>query len=158
MVLNCWNGQGLKWFTWKRKNKLGIDYILLKQMNKKNIIVILALVVTALGGIILGNLIAERANKGNALSGLFGSGNSKIDQMLSLINDQYVDTVDVDSITDEVMTNLVAQLDPHSVYIPAKDLENVNDELEGSFSGIGVQFNIQNDTVMIISVVSGGPF
>ena len=126
-------------------------------MNKKNIIVILALVLTALGGIIIGNLIAERANKGNALSGLFRSGNSKVDQMLSLINDQYVDTVDVDSITDEVMTNLVAQLDPHSVYIPARDLENVNDELEGSFSGIGVQFNIQNDTVMIISVVSGGP-
>ena len=55
------------------------------------------------------------------------------------------------------MAEIVAKLDPHSVYIPARDLEAVNSELEGSFSGIGVQFNIQNDTVMIISVISGGP-
>jgi carboxyl-terminal processing protease len=55
------------------------------------------------------------------------------------------------------MIDLIAKLDPHSVYIPAKDLEVVNSELEGSFTGIGVQFNIQNDTVMIISVISGGP-
>jgi len=56
-----------------------------------------------------------------------------------------------------MMIDLIAKLDPHSVYIPAADLENVNSELEGSFSGIGVQFNIQNDTVMIVSVISGGP-
>ena len=55
------------------------------------------------------------------------------------------------------MVDLIAKLDPHSVYIPASDLENVNSELEGSFSGIGVQFNIQNDTITIVSVISGGP-
>ena len=68
-----------------------------------------------------------------------------------------MDNVPLDSLTDEVMAEIVAKLDPHSVYIPAKDLEAVNNELEGSFSGIGVQFNIQNDTVMIVSVISGGP-
>jgi carboxyl-terminal processing protease len=59
--------------------------------------------------------------------------------------------------TEETMTDLVSKLDPHSVYIPAADLAAVNSELEGSFSGIGVQFNIQNDTVMIVAVINGGP-
>jgi len=63
-----------------------------------------------------------------------------------MIDAQYVDSVSVDELTEEMMIDLIAKLDPHSVYIPAADLENVNSELEGSFSGIGVQFNIQNDT------------
>jgi carboxyl-terminal processing protease len=63
----------------------------------------------------------------------------------------------MDSITDEVMTELVQKLDPHSAYIPKEDLEMVNSELAGSFSGIGVQFTIQQDTVRIVAVIAGGP-
>ncbi|MFT3753035.1 MAG: S41 family peptidase [Paludibacter sp.] len=85
------------------------------------------------------------------------SGHNKVSDLLSLIDAQYVDSVDVNEMSEEMMTDLVAKLDPHSVYIPASDLADVNSELEGSFSGIGVQFNIQNDTVMIVAVVSGGP-
>ena len=81
----------------------------------------------------------------------------KVDQALRYIEQAYVDEVDIDSITDEVMTDLIHQLDPHSAYIPQKDLEIVNSELEASFSGIGVQFSIQNDTVSIVAVISGGP-
>lgn len=128
--------------------------------NKKNIYIILGLIAAVLAGLFLGNLTAGRANQTtniSSLSGLFKSKGSKIDNLLSLIDDAYVDTLDIDSLTEETIKDLIAKLDPHSVYIPAADLADVNSELEGSFSGIGVQFNIQQDTVMIVSVISGGP-
>lgn len=82
---------------------------------------------------------------------------SKLDQLIQYLEVGYVDSLNIDSITDEVMTQFVQKLDPHSSYIPKKDLEIVNSQLSGSFSGIGVQFNIQNDTVCIVQVISGGP-
>ena len=82
---------------------------------------------------------------------------SKIEQLLQLMENAYVDDLNIDSITDEAMTELVQKLDPHSAYIPKEDLEMVNSELAGSFSGIGVQFTIQQDTVRIVAVISGGP-
>lgn len=129
---------------------------------KKNSWIILIIVFSAIVGLLAGNFLANRANHGKRLHGLSrifsSSGTSdKVGELLALINSHYVDDVPLDSLTDEVMAEIVAKLDPHSVYIPAKDLEAVNSELEGSFSGIGVQFNIQNDTVMIVSVISGGP-
>lgn len=131
-------------------------------MTKRNIWIIVIIVASTIAGLLLGNLIAKKANQNQAirdLSGLFQlRGNyGKVNELLSLIDGQYVDDVPMDSLTDEVMAAIISKLDPHSVYIPAKDLEAVNSELEGSFSGIGVQFNIQNDTVMIVSVISGGP-
>lgn len=82
---------------------------------------------------------------------------SKLDQLVQYLEAGYVDSLNIDSITDEVMAQVVQKLDPHSSYIPKKDLEIVNSQLQGSFSGIGVQFNIQNDTVCIVQVISGGP-
>ena len=82
---------------------------------------------------------------------------SKIDQLLQYMETAYVDPIDVDSITEDIMSDIISKLDPHSAYIPKKDLEMVNSELSSSFSGIGVQFSIQNDTVSIVSVISGGP-
>lgn len=82
---------------------------------------------------------------------------SKVERLLQLMQDAYVDELNMDSITDEAMTELVNKLDPHSVYIPKEDLEMFDSELSGSFSGIGVQFTIQKDTVRIVSVISGGP-
>jgi len=129
-------------------------------MNKKNLLLVLVVFVAVVVGLFLGNLLANRSQIRNnpALKAFFsGEGSNKLDEVLSMIDAQYVDTVDVSKLTEEMMTDLIAKLDPHSVYIPASDLENVNSELEGSFSGIGVQFNIQNDTIMIVSVISGGP-
>jgi carboxyl-terminal processing protease len=126
-------------------------------MNKKNLLLVLVVFVALVSGLFLGNMLSRRAN-GVGIAGLLSrTGHNKVDELLSIINAEYVDTVDVKEMTEEMMTDLVSKLDPHSVYIPAADLANVNSELEGSFSGIGVQFNIQNDTVMIISVISGGP-
>lgn len=130
-------------------------------MNKRNLTLVFLVFSSVLVGLFLGNSIARRAqirNNNTLLKNIFSvKPKNKIGEVLNLIDKQYVDTVNSDSITEELMIDLIAKLDPHSVYIPAKDLETVNSELEGSFSGIGVQFNIQNDTVMIISVISGGP-
>lgn len=82
---------------------------------------------------------------------------SKIDQLLQLMENAYVDELNIDSITDEAMTEIIKKLDPHSAYIPKEDLEMVNSELSGSFSGVGVQFTIQQDTVHIVAVIAGGP-
>lgn len=77
--------------------------------------------------------------------------------MLSLIDSKYVDPVNLDSLTDEVIPGLLAELDPHSVYIPAQDFSGVNEALEGEFEGIGIHFNMLTDTVVVLNVISGGP-
>ena len=123
-------------------------------MNKKNLLLVLIVFLAIISGILIGNLLSRRANS-SGFSRILS--HSKIDDLLSIIKDQYVDTVNVKELTEELMTDLTSKLDPHTVYIPASDLADVNSELEGSFSGIGVQFNIQNDTIMIVAVISGGP-
>ena len=123
-------------------------------MNKKYLLLAVVVLFSVVSGLLLGNLLARRADLSKLTDVFSRHGmHNKVDELLSIINNQYVDTVDVKEMTEELMTDLVSKLDQHSVYISASDLENVNSELEGSFSGIGVQFNIQNDTVMIVAVV-----
>lgn len=112
------------------------------------------LFLTLLIGLMLGNKCTNRTR--TIQLPVLGS-DSKIDQLLHFANEAYVDTLDVDKFTEDIVADFIAKLDPHSAYIPAKDLEIVNSQLEGSFSGIGVQFNIQNDTIMILGVIRGGP-
>lgn len=81
----------------------------------------------------------------------------KVDQVLDLIDRQYVDTVQQDKLVDEVLQNMLQQLDPHSYYISAAELQAAQEPLEGSFMGIGVEFAIQRDTIVVISPVEGGP-
>ena len=117
-------------------------------------------VVTLLLGLLIGNAVSNKVNAQRFYiqnGQLFAQPDSKVDQLLNLMNNMYVDALNVDSITDEVMGDFVKRLDPHSAYIPKEDLELVNSELSGSFSGIGVQFSIQQDTVRIVAVISGGP-
>lgn len=84
------------------------------------------------------------------------SGN-KVNAVLNIINEQYVDTVDMSRLVENIIPKIVGELDPHSVYISAEDAEAANEDLEGSFSGIGVSFNMQTDTILVISVIGGGP-
>lgn len=86
----------------------------------------------------------------------YASGN-KINAILDIIDEQYVDTVNMSQLVEGAIPKIFSELDPHSGYIPAADAEMVNEELEGSFSGIGVSFNLQTDTILIISVIPGGP-
>lgn len=81
----------------------------------------------------------------------------KLETILSMIDNEYVDDIDVDSLMEQLYPKLMALLDPHSAYIPASELTAVNEDLEGSFSGVGVSFQILNDTVTVIEVVPGGP-
>ena len=117
-------------------------------------------IVALLLGFLIGNAVS---NKVNAQRFYIQNGNvyqqpsSKVDELLQLVKTAYVEDVDVDSISEDVMTDIVKHLDPHSAYIPKKDLQMVNDELSSSFSGIGIQFSIQNDTIQIVALISGGP-
>lgn len=83
--------------------------------------------------------------------------NAKIESIMKYITSQYVDEVDTDSLLEASIGDIMAKLDPHSVYISGKDLQGANEELEGSFSGIGIQFNMMTDTVTVLEVISGGP-
>jgi carboxyl-terminal processing protease len=82
---------------------------------------------------------------------------SKLNEVLRLIDDAYVDTINKNKLVEDILPLVLQDLDPHSVYIPKDEVESMNEDLEGSFSGIGVQFNIQNDTIMIVDVIAGGP-
>jgi carboxyl-terminal processing protease len=82
---------------------------------------------------------------------------SSLQEALDLIKTKYVDTVKIDSLQDNAMEGLMNQLDPHSVYIPATDLSEANEDIVGNFQGIGVEFNIFDDTVNILYVVPNGP-
>lgn len=90
-------------------------------------------------------------------SAFMSSGSSPVDEVLNLADHEYTDSVNMDTLSEAAIEAMLSLLDPHSVYIPKKDLQMVNDDMSGSFSGIGVQFNIQRDTVTIISVIHGGP-
>lgn len=85
-----------------------------------------------------------------------GKGN-KVSALLNAIDKSYVDSVDVDSLINSVLPVILSDLDPHSAYYPAEETQESNNELHGSFSGIGVQFSIQEDTIRVNSVINGGP-
>ncbi len=103
--------------------------------------------------IIVGVWIGFQMAGGHALS----AAQDKYNSLLDIIGKEYVDEVDLDSLIETQIPLLLKGLDPHSSYIPAKDLEKVNGELEGSFGGIGIQFQVMNDTICVVEVISGGP-
>ena len=82
---------------------------------------------------------------------------NKINETLEIINNNYVDTVDIRRLAESAVGKIVSELDPHSSYIPVSDVETANEDLESTFSGIGIQFNMITDTVVVVSVISGGP-
>ncbi|HNQ12635.1 MAG TPA: S41 family peptidase [Bacteroidia bacterium] len=82
---------------------------------------------------------------------------SKLTEIINYIQQEYVDTINAQELVDESITQILNNLDPHSSYIPAEDLSALNEPLQGNFDGIGIEFHIQNDTVMVVSPISGGP-
>ena len=106
-------------------------------------------------GILIGTFYAKHYG-GNKL-GIINASSNKLNALLHVIESQYVDTVNMTELVENTMPQILAELDPHSTYIPAKDLAEVNSELEGSFSGVGIQFTILQDTIHVNSIVPGGP-
>ena len=124
--------------------------------NNKSRYIPLIIAVSIIAGIFIGNFYAQRFLNTNAGTVITPHAN-KLNGLFHIINNQYVDTVNINNMIEDVMPHILSKLDPHSSYIPAKNLQAVNDELRGSFSGIGIQFTIQQDTIHISDVISGGP-
>ena len=113
------------------------------------------LAVCLVAGFAIGTFYANHFS-GNKL-GIINTSSNKLNALLHIIDAQYVDTVNITELVEEAMPQILSELDPHSSYIPAKDLEAVTADLKGSFSGIGIQFTIQDDTIHVNSVIQGGP-
>jgi len=82
---------------------------------------------------------------------------NKLNEVVNYIENEYVDSIEREQLTDRIITNLLQELDPHSYYMSAEETKRLNEPLEGGFEGIGVQFSIQADTIVVINPVSGGP-
>ncbi|WP_346855885.1 S41 family peptidase [uncultured Draconibacterium sp.] len=125
-------------------------------MNKKTIIIIPTLIAISVAiGILIGNLLDRNAHP--VMGGMGFNQPNKITTILNLIDNGYVDSVNTAEIVEETIPEILKKLDPHTSYIPARDMQEVQEEMRGNFSGIGVQFSIQEDTVRVIEVISGGP-
>lgn len=106
-------------------------------------------------GIFLGTFFATHFS-GNRLN-IINTGSNKLNYLLQLIDNNYVDTVDMNSLVEEAMPKILSELDPHSAYIPASDAEEATEDLRGSFCGVGISFRMEHDTVMVMSLIHGGP-
>ena len=106
-------------------------------------------------GILIGSFYANHFS-GNRLS-IINSGTNKLNNLLNIINDQYVDTVNINSLVEKAIPQFLAELDPHSVYIPASEAQVAGDDLKGEFFGIGIEFAINQDTILVQNVIDGGP-
>ena len=106
-------------------------------------------------GILVGTFYANHFS-GNRLS-IINSNGSKLNNLLHYVNDMYVDTVDMNDLVEKAMPQILSELDPHSTYIAAKDVQIANDDLKGSFSGVGIEFTIRQDTIRVQNVISNGP-
>ncbi len=115
----------------------------------------LIMAVCVVVGILIGTFYANHFS-GNRLS-IINSSSNKLNNLLHIIDAQYVDTVDVNGLVEKAMPQILSELDPHSVYIAAKDVQMTNDDLRGSFSGVGIEFTIRQDTLRVQQVIGNGP-
>ncbi|MEA4904596.1 MAG: S41 family peptidase [Petrimonas sp.] len=102
-------------------------------------------------GIFIGSIYSQFGSIGKV------EGTGKIDAVFNYINKSYVDTVNMYQLVEEALPKIVHELDPHSAYIPASEMKRLNEDLEGHFSGIGVSFYVLRDTIVVTSIVPGGP-
>ncbi len=123
--------------------------------NKNKRFTPLLMAASVVFGILIGTFYANHFS-GNRLS-IINSSSNKLNNLLHIVDDQYVDTVNINSLVENAMPEILAELDPHSVYIAAKDVQRANDDLKGSFSGVGIEFTIRQDTIHVQNVIGGGP-
>jgi carboxyl-terminal processing protease len=132
----------------------------MKNFNYKAYLPFLFAIVLALGVLLGLNLNFDRTSQMPAEKKFFSIGfdrYDKINDIINYINESYVDTVNREELTEEAIVNLLKNLDPHSSYIPASAFRELNDPLMGSFEGIGIEFNMMTDTVVVINPIPGGP-
>ncbi len=127
--------------------------------KRRDLTISLLFIFVAFGGIIGGRII-ERRRYGYQLeqiSAYLNMPDDKVSSTLEYIEHYYIDSISMDSIRETLMPAIFEQLDPHSVYIAAEDMPDMNESLEGEFDGIGVVFNMATDTVIVINVIPSGP-
>ncbi len=123
--------------------------------NKSNRLMPLLIALCVVRGIVVRIFYANHFS-GNRLN-IINSGSNRINNLLHIIDDQYVDKVNIDSLVDMAIPQILSDLDPHSVYFSAKEMQQTTDDLKGSFSGVGIEFIIREDTIRIQGVVKNGP-
>ncbi len=130
-------------------------------MNKKTKILLPLIVAVALvlglwiGSVASGNRYARISSE--LIRSMGNNPHDKLSYVMQIIDAAYIDPVNMDTIREALMPELMAQLDPHSIYIPATDMSDINENLEGEFDGIGVVFNMATDTIVVLNVIAGGP-
>ncbi|QKG81076.1 S41 family peptidase [Tenuifilum thalassicum] len=122
--------------------------------SKRDIIYPIVIAVVLVVGVLVGLMIGGKVDKPNLL---VYPRTDKLTNVIRYISEEYVDTVSVETLVEEAIPAILKNLDPHSVYIPADQLQTVNEPLEGGFDGIGIQFNMNNDTVVVVNTIPGGP-
>ncbi len=125
------------------------------KQNRPNRLTPLLMAVCTVIGVVIGTFYANHFS-GNRLN-IINSGSNRLNNLLHIIDDQYVDDVNLDSLVDKAIPQILADLDPHSVYISAEDAQKAADDLKASFSGIGVEFVIREDTIHVQNVIENGP-
>ena len=115
----------------------------------------LLMALCTVAGILIGTFYTNHF-AGNRLN-IINSESNRLNNLLHIVNDQYVDSVDPNDIVEKAIPQILSELDPHSIYISAKDVEIMNDDLKGSFCGIGIEFTIREDTIHVQNVISDGP-
>ena len=123
--------------------------------NRSSRFVPLIIACSIVGGIAIGSFYANHF-AGNRLS-LINTSSNKLNDLLHIIDAQYVDKVNMSDLVEKSLPKILGELDPHSTYTGAKDVEASMQDLKGSFSGIGIQFTIIDDTIRIITAINGGP-
>ena len=126
-------------------------------MNKLKIWLPLLFALLLALGIYVGMRMNEPYRQSNSLFSFRTGQFNKINDVINYINMEYVDTVNQKKLVESTIEDMLHQLDPHSAYIPADELQASNEPLEGNFDGIGIEFHLQSDTIMVVTAISGGP-
>lgn len=98
-----------------------------------------------------------KTNTNGGMRFLVNSKSNALQEILNIIQKDYVDPVSVDSLQEDAISEMLAHLDPHSIYIPSRELQTINDDMQGNFQGVGIEFQLFNDTVNVMNVIAGGP-
>lgn len=132
----------------------------MRALTKKNMFIAAGYSAVLIAGLILGPKFArENHNTKNGSFLPFGLGNrsDKVEQVIQIINENYVDSIKIDTVKDLAIQEILKHLDPHSAYLPPAEAQLLSEDLEGNFDGIGIEYYILNDTILITSVNPGGP-
>lgn len=132
----------------------------MRARTKRNILIAAGYAAVMAVGLMLGpKLVRENQNTRNGSFISFGNSGraAKVEQVIQIINENYVDSVKLDTVQDLAIQEILKHLDPHSAYLPPAEAQILSDDLEGNFNGIGIEYYMLNDTLLITSVNHGGP-